>query len=429
MADEPDDQQRTLSSLRQSAGALDEAPREDLVASITDSQKQRYRFEGVLAAGGMGRIENVTDRALNRPVVRKRIHEELAQDERQTRMFVREARVTGMLSHPCVVPVHDLGVDEQGHLFYTMERVSGQTLEQMIDALPPGPIDRQKLFDLLDVVVRVCDALGFAHRSGVLHCDIKPANVMVGEFGQVYLMDWGIARFAEDEAARDPGPGGVSGTPTHMAPEQARGERLDARADLFAVGGLIYQIITRRPPFLGESLIHTLASAILCSLVHPDRVPAARGTPPALTRIVLKAMSGSTAERYATAQDLKEALVRFMRGADVFPRLTFRAGEDIITEGEPGHAAFVIESGTCEVIRSIEGKPRLIRVMEAGEVFGEMAILSPGVRTATVRALEATTLLEITADTLEGELDSMKPWMGALVRTLAQRFRERESKR
>jgi serine/threonine protein kinase len=399
----------------------------ELVRALSEAQRDRYRYEGVLATGGMGRIEAVVDRPLDRATVRKCIHDQLARSEQPARMFVREARVTGMLQHPGVVPVHDLGVDSEGYLYYTMERVEGRTLEEWLASLPPEPLDRSTLFDLLDVVVRVCDALSYAHSRGVLHCDIKPANVMVGDFGRTYLMDWGIARFIDDEERRTDGFGSPSGTPTHMAPEQARGDRFDVRTDVFAVGGLIYQIITRRSPYSSESLIHALAGAMLARYTHPDEVPLARGTPPALTRIVLEAMAPKREDRFSSVLELKDALVRFIRGVDVFPRITFAAGEDIVREGEPGDEAFVIERGTCEVHRNVDGHRKLIRIMEAGDVFGEMAILSPGPRTATVTAIEPTTLLRITSDALQSEMDSMKPWMGALVRTLAQRFRERES--
>ena len=400
-----------------------------LLAAIRDAQRDRHRSQGVIAQGGMGSIEGVHDRLLERGVVLKRIHEELERDPKQAYMFVREARVTGQLAHPSVVPVHELGADDEGHLYYTMERVEGRTLEEWVSSLPPGPLDKSVLFDLLDVVVRVCDALRYAHNAGVLHCDVKPANVMVGEFGQVYLMDWGIARSLAEEREREPGQGELTGTPAWMAPEQGRNERLDERADVFAAGALIYYILTRRAPFIAEGLIQTLVNAVLCTYPHPDAVEGVGRPPPALTRIVVRAMAAKREDRYANAGELRDALVRFMRGVDAFPRVLVGTDEDVVVEGEPGSEAYVIESGILEVHRMIDGKKTSIRLMGPGEVFGEMAVLSPGVRTATVTALEPSVVLRITAETLQAEVDSMKPWMGALVRTLAERFRERESTR
>lgn len=403
---------------------------EDLLRNIAEAQRSRHRSEGMIARGGMGTIERVHDRSLDRRVALKRIHPMLESNPSQAVMFVREARVTGQLQHPAIVPVHELGVDPEGHLYYTMERVEGRTLEEEVLALPPGGLDRSRLFDLLEVVVKVCDALAYAHSGGVLHCDVKPANVMVGSHGRVYLMDWGIARYLAEERARDPGvPGTIAGTPSWMAPEQARAEPIDERADVFAAGSLIYFILTRRPPFLAEEVVQSLLAACLCNFPHPDQVPTVGRAPAALTRIVLRAMAPRPEERFASVSELREALVRFMRGVDSFPRVSFLPGEHVVVEGEQGDEAYVIESGRCEVHREVDGRRTVIRTMGPGEVFGEMAVLSPGARTASVTALEETTLLCITAQTLQAEVDSMKPWMGALVRTLAERFREREATR
>lgn len=399
------------------------------IATLLEAQQHRYTSEGVLAQGGMGSIESIHERPLDRRLVRKTSHAFEDADGLHTTLFVREARITGQLQHPGIVPVHELGVQDGDQVYYTMDRVEGRTLEEWIRTLPAEPLDRAALFDLLDVIVRVCETLSFAHSRGVLHCDIKPANVMIGAFGQVYLMDWGIARYLADEEGRPDSGGPILGTPTHMPPEQARGGRLDVRADVFGVGTLLYHVLTRRPPYQGEGVVHTLLNAYLCEYAHPDTIPAATGTPPALTRIVVRAMAADPTQRYASVAELRDALVSFMRGVDAFPRVTLPAGHDVVREGEQGHEAYVIESGRCEVHRLVNGERTFIRAMGAGEVFGEMAILAPGPRTASVTTTEPTVLWRITAATLEAEMESMKPWMGALVRTLAERFRDRESSR
>lgn len=174
-----------------------------LVSRLTEGLADRYGPPLAVAHGGMGVVETVQDKPLARVLARKVIHEELRDQRDVVEMFLREARITGQLDHPNVVPVHDLGVSDDGGLFFTMKLVTGRTLREWITELPAdGPVERSELLDLLDVVLRVCDALAFAHSRGVLHCDIKPANVMVGEFGQVYLMDWGVARWIEEEALR-----------------------------------------------------------------------------------------------------------------------------------------------------------------------------------------------------------------------------------
>ena len=360
-------------------------------------------------------------------LARKVIHEELRDQRDVVEMFLREARITGQLDHPNVVPVHDLGVSDDGGLFFTMKLVTGRTLREWITELPAdGPVERSELLDLLDVVLRVCDALAFAHSRGVLHCDIKPANVMVGEFGQVYLMDWGVARWIEEEALRvasnEDDDERVIGTTGLMPPEQARGAPLDERADVFAVGALLYNILTRRPPFRGETGVQALTAALLCRFPTPEELMGPGVVPPALSRVILRAMSKDPEDRYPSVIELKADLQRFVRGGESFEAKVFEPGAIVVNEGDPGDEAYIIESGRCEVLRGAES----IRVMGAGEVFGEMAILSSGVRTATVRAIERSVLRRVSGKALLDELDEMKPWMGALVRRLAERFRERE---
>jgi hypothetical protein len=400
---------------------------EAILNVLSETQQARYQDERAIARGGMGEVEIVVDRTLERPTARKLLHRELQSDPRQLEMFMREARITGQLEHPNIVPVHELGVTDGRRLYFTMKLVQGRTLEERITSLPPGVIPRGELLDLIDVVVKVCDALAYAHSHGVLHCDVKPANVMVGEYGEVYLMDWGVAqsiRDAEhDEKIYEP-EGTVVGTPSHMPPEQARGEPLDARADVFAIGALVYHIVTRRPPFAGDNLVQAIAASYLCRFPHPDEVIGPGVLPAELVRIVLKAMSKELADRYPTIRELRDDLVRYIRGGESFPIVRVAAGEVIMLEGDEGDAAYIIERGRCEVTKA----GAVIRTMGVGEVFGEMAVLSPGRRTATVTALEDCELRRVTADTLRSELASMKPWMGAIVRTLADRFREREEK-
>lgn len=401
----------------------------DLVLELRASLRDRYGPPVATAYGGMGTVETVQDKPLARVLARKVMHDELSDQREVAEMFLREARITGQLDHPNVVPVHDLGADERDRLFFTMKLVTGRTLRDWIAELPQGPIPRSELLDLLDVVLRVCDALAFAHSRGVLHCDIKPSNVMVGEFGQVYLMDWGVARWIAQEAARGAeeaeSDDRVIGTTGYMPPEQARGAPLDPRADVFAVGALLYHVLTRRPPFRGETGVQALTAALLCRFPTPDELVGEGVVPPALSRIVLRAMAKDPADRYPTVADLKADLQRFVRGGESFEGIVYEAGEVVVAEGAPGNEAFIIESGRCEVSRG--GAP--IRVMGVGEVFGEMAILSSGVRTATVRAVERSVLRRVSGQALLAELDAMKPWMGALVRRLAERFREREDER
>lgn len=414
-----------------------------LLRALEGALADRLRTEGTLGAGGMARVDLVRDRALARDVVMKQLHPDLERDPRTLAMFVREARITGQLEHPNIVPIHDIGLDARRAVYFTMKRVEGRTLTAVIEALQPGPPSHDTLLDLIDVVVKVADALAFAHSRGVVHLDVKPANVMVGEFGQVYLMDWGVARRfrangdhedAGDAATSAEGDVGASGavlvgTATHMAPEQAHGltELLGPRTDVFSLGALVYHILARAAPYEAETYwvaIHRAQRA--------DRKPlreAAPWAPEALVAIVDKAMALDPADRYESMAELRQDLVAFARGGGLFATVTFEAGMHVVREGEPGDCAYIIESGTLEVVRSEGGDVRRLRTMGPGEVFGEMAILAPGPRTASVVALERATLRRVTAETLAREVESLKPWMGRIVRSLAERFREREENR
>lgn len=395
----------------------------DLLRAVRAAQKDRYHRLAERASGGMGSIHVVRDAPLARTIALKVHHDHLAARREHVEMFLREARLTGQLDHPHVVPVHDIGVDD-GRLYFAMKLVEGRTLLDWVRSFGEGFPARSELLDILDVIIKVCDALAFAHSRGVLHCDVKPANVMVGEFGQVYLMDWGVARLLEEERSRpdEDDSDNVVGTPTHMSPEQARGARLDERSDVFAVGALLYHVLTGRPPFRGDSHVQVLAQAFLCRYPAIDEVRGEGVVPPALGRIVQRAMEKEPEARQRSVGELRDELLRFVRGGESFEAMVCEAGETVVAEGDEGDTAFIIEEGSCEVLRGGER----IRVMGPGEVFGEMAILSPGVRTATVRALERSVLRKVSEAILREELASMKPWMGALVRRLADRFRERE---
>jgi eukaryotic-like serine/threonine-protein kinase len=414
-----------------------------MLAEVAKSPGERLDVEGRVAAGGMGAIDVAVDRALDRRLALKTLHPHLLPNDSAVKMFFREARLTALLDHPHIVPIYDIGVRDGENLYFAMKLVEGQSLAALIRTLPHGPLDVATLFEILEIVIKVCDALAFAHSRGVIHCDIKPSNVMVGEFGQVYLMDWGIARLASSEAspssARTRGEGRtgesatdntIIGTPGYMSPEQARGDRvlLDARSDVFLLGALLYEVLTRRPPYRGTDRGEILTAAALASFPPPRSVVGDGVVPPELERIVLRAMARAPEDRYASVVDLREELVRFMRGGEEYPKRIFPAGSVIVREGEAGDAAYIIVSGRCEIQKELPSGNESLQSIGPGDVFGEMAILSEGPRTATVVAVEDTTVLVVTAAILEQEMGALKPWMATLLKSLAARFRDVDTK-
>ena len=413
----------------------------DAVADVADAAlmmrelrrpaSERMEREGWIASGGMASVEAALDRALMRRVAKKIIHPALQSEPRAVRMFLREARVNGVLDHPNIVPVHDIGEEqtpEGPRLYFTMKLVQGQPLSAIIRALPPGRIGPTMLFNLLDIAVKVCDALAFAHSRGVVHCDVKPANVMVGDFGQVYLMDWGVARLVGQAGA--PGGSGeesaVVGTPGYMPPEQALGQResLDARADVFAIGAILYEIVARRPPYRASDRGDVVKQAQERDLPPLHEACGDDALLHSLERIVMKAMSRHRSDRHPTAMALKEDLVRFMRGGEEFPPADFTKGTYIVREGDPGDTVYILVSGKCQVLKILDGTASVMHTLGPGDVFGEMSVLSEGPRTASVLAIEDTTVLVVTRAAFDEEIAKMKPWMASVLRLLASRFRE-----
>lgn len=410
-----------------------------ILAELRRAPCDRLEIELRAASGGMGSIDIAVDRALDRRIAVKTLHPHLRSDDSAVRMFLREARLTGLLDHPHIVPVYDVGERDEDSLYFTMKLVEGQTLSALVRALPRGPIDTATLYSLLDIVTKVCDALAFAHSRGVIHCDVKANNVMVGEFGQVYLMDWGIARLVASEVAPGSAPdltragslrpsatdNSVIGTPCYMSPEQARGDRgtLDARSDVFLLGAMLYEILARRPPYSTRDRNETLALAAAGTFPSPRKVAGEVAVAPELDRIVMRAMAKDPADRYPSVSALREDLVRFMRGGAEFPRQTFEAGSFILREGEEGDAAYIVVSGRCEIRKELPTGPEILQTVGPGAVFGEMAILDAGPRTASVVAVEDTDVLVVTSAVLEQEMAALKPWMATLMKSLASRFR------
>ena len=283
---------------------------------------QRYKMGAEIARGGMGRVRVAEDMALLRQIAVKELLDPHP-DARQE--FLEEARTTAQLEHPNIVPVHDLGTaSEAGGVFLAMKRIHGRNLDEIYrdrkssgSGRPHSPDDLRTILATFD---KVCDALAFAHEKGVVHRDLKPANVMVGDFGEVLVMDWGIALVQPDsplartvDANRRDAPAdehAVVGTPAFMAPEQALGhiDETDARTDIFALGGLLYFMLTGRQPYSGRSLAEVLTAAAQHHLKSPRQVAPRRQIPKALSAIVMKAMARLPAARYATVGELQADL-------------------------------------------------------------------------------------------------------------------------
>jgi serine/threonine-protein kinase len=317
-----------------------------------------------------------------------------------------------------------------------MKVLGGTTLANVL-AKTPIPREGETLDDLLGIFVKVCDAVAFAHSRGVVHRDLKPQNVMVDTYGRVYVMDWGLARaLPGSEAARvlvsrandDPEDDG-SGTIAYMAPEQARpGWRaIGPWTDVYALGAILYEIITGTTVHVAGSIDALRALAYKGEIDPPaSRVPGG-SVSPVLARIALTATAREPQHRHARVEDLAREIERFRRGGSRFPTQTFEPGARVVTEGDAGTTAYVIERGRCVAYKTVDGRRVVLREMGPGDVFGEMAVISSRPRTATVEALEPLVVHVIERELLSEGL-ALDTWMGAFVRTLVERFREADEK-
>jgi serine/threonine protein kinase/tetratricopeptide (TPR) repeat protein len=295
----------------------------------------RYTLSRLHATGGIGRVWLARDSSLGRDVALKELHPERAGNPAMAARFLREARITGQLEHPGVVPIYEVGRRPEGQQpFYTMRFVRGRTLADAVanyqhrrEEGKAGPLE---LRELLTAVVAVCNAVAFAHSRGVLHRDLKPQNVVLGDYGEAIVLDWGLARLtgqAEDGAALSEASstaetdgtlqGQVLGTPSYMAPEQAEGrlDLLGPATDVYGLGAILYEVLTGQAPFRGND-----TSSVLRQVIH-EPPPAPRSlvpdTPRALAAVCLKALAKNPAERYARATDLAGEIQHWLAGEPV----------------------------------------------------------------------------------------------------------------
>lgn len=385
------------------------------------------RLERELGRGAMGHVHPAIDRHLLRHVALKRLDKEYADDPNYRNGFIAEAQITGQLEHPNIVPVHELSIDQHGTPFFTMKLVQGVSLTRWLETHPLGT---ERLERGLEILLKVCDAVAYAHHRGVIHRDLKPDNVMVADFGQVYLMDWGLARLtkthpASSEHADQTGP---VGTPAYMAPEQARGNptEMDERTDVFGLGALLYELVTGQLPYGKPAPARVIMlRAHLGQIVPVETATPGGGIPRRLQAIIERAIDPEPARRYPSVVELQQDLRSFLRGGFYLPRRVFQPGEIIVREGDMGDAAYMIISGRCHAFRNLGNEKESLAVMTAGEVFGEMSLLLGEPRAASVEAVEQTTALVLDQHTLIEGL-GVDGWTGALVRALAHRFRDLE---
>jgi serine/threonine-protein kinase len=419
----------------------------DLIAAEEEHYKRllerppnapKYVVKRRIASGGMGAVYDAYDAAMQRHSVVKVILPRHKKNADLIESFVREARITGQLEHPNIVPVHDIGFLDDYGIYFTMKYIRGECLVDVLDRIFMGDREYMEKYDgfaLLGMFRRVCDAVSFAHSQNVLHRDIKPHNIMVGEYGEVVLTDWGLAKKVGPqglaENLQETLAGVVKGSPAYMSPEQAMGvtQAIDKNSDIYSLGATLYHIFTFAPPFHGLDVYDSLRRARQSDYVDPSKVATRNQALPAeLADVIRKALSRDKNERYDSAEALGKDVDDIMRGKMEFSSRVFEKGEYLVRDGEPGRECYILLNGSVKVYKENEGREVLLNTLHEGDIVGEMALITNEPRSANVVALERTSALVLTHDLFARNLEKLPRWMEKTVVALADRLREGNSR-
>ncbi len=266
------------------------------------NQSTRYAYFKTIARGGKSIIQSCKDLHLSRVVCCKKLRPEFADDPGEQRRFLREARVSAALQHPNSIPTYEVGRDSRGHYFFTMKLVHGYTLRELLEVKYR---ERYDLTQLIDVLFQVAQALQYAHSHRVIHRDVKPENILVGPYGEVLLMDWGLAKvWKKDGSADEPtaaagvdpaaavssltGAGQLEGTIAYMSPEQVHKDpEIDYRTDLYSLGVVLFEVLARRTPAVGKSVEEMLEQILNVPPPRPSELTSV-AVPPSLERLALR---------------------------------------------------------------------------------------------------------------------------------------------
>jgi serine/threonine protein kinase len=290
------------------------------------NSEERYKVSNEIARGGMGSILRTEDLDLRRFVAMKVLLEPGETTEKMYERFIKEAQVTGFLEHPNIIPVHELGLDKNLRPFFTMKLIGGESLASVLNALRRNNAEYRKDYPirrLLGTFIQVCNAVSFAHSRGVIHRDLKPENVMLGEFGEVLVMDWGLAKIRDFDEILSPHnvadpddytqtqEGVVLGTPLYMPPEQAVGDiaNTDERSDVFSLGAILYEIVTGRMLYDGATVAEIINKAASVDFKPPSTTP--KGSTD-IEKICLRSIQKQKQDRYQSVGELADAVRAYL---------------------------------------------------------------------------------------------------------------------
>ncbi|NQZ58429.1 MAG: protein kinase [Lentisphaeraceae bacterium] len=415
---------------------------------LKETSEDRYRLQEQIGQGGMGKILVVEDSNLNRILAMKILDPKNSTNPRLGEAFIEEAQITGQLQHPNIIPIHDIGIlPDNGKQYYTMKLVEGESLQEIIDALKLQDPAYQRTYTmhaLLTIFRKVCDALAYAHSIGIIHRDIKPANIMVGKFGEVLVLDWGLAKYKsteginevnvvdEDTVELESGhissslmtmAGTIKGSLAYISPEQAMAdnESIDHQSDIFLLGATLYHMLTLQPPYSGRDIVDVITKAEDAQFTHPNDTEHGSLIPEALVNILMKSMTVDKKERFQSVADLIEKIDDYLEARNVSEMRYYKVGEILIEDEDLGDDTYILVDGAVEVICNIDGKLTVLDTLSKGAVFGELAPLTHDVRSATIKATEKCCVMVISKQLMFDEIRKLPPWLEKIIFTLASK--------
>ncbi len=305
----------------------------DFPAVMKPREGNKYNYRKTIGRGGMKMVLQVYDNDTLRDVAMALLPDVSIRSKRELEQFLKEARITASLEHPNIVPVHDIGVDSAGSPFFTMKLLSGETLASVLKKLSVGDPETLKAYSfegLMRIYLRICNGIAFAHSKGVIHLDLKPENIQIGEFGEVLIMDWGLARKIRPQPlsktsspqatqrmkSLSPMDEEVKGTPGYMAPEQIEGKNRNCSyyTDIYALGGILYAMVTFHDPVKHGDIRQMLRDTLAGNIERPSRRVNGREIPYGIEAVILKAMSLDPKDRYYSVRELSDEVVSFIDG-------------------------------------------------------------------------------------------------------------------
>jgi len=398
----------------------------DLAAPTTDL-RERYLELDELGVGASGRVTRSWDRKLRRQVARKAL---LSGKGAQRPMLLQEARLLAWLDHPGAVPVYDIDAGDEG-ASYTMRVLDGQTLRERMES--EGQLGVQESVRILR---RIGETMANAHAKGVLHLDLKPANLMLMPFGHVCILDWGVARFhdldayrrylhrfGEEESPVEAGyttSEGYAGTPAYMPVEQAVGENVGPASDIFAAGTMLYEMLVGRLPFeinKGKSVFAKLRGNVPALNTYRADIPER------LDALCMRMLSPIVSDR---PHDFTQVLAELdaLYSVDIAQERQLQAGEVLFREGETGVEAYQILEGVVAITVEGTSGPTEIARRTVGDLIGEMAVVLEAPRSATVTAVEATRVAVVTGEVITAAMEGSNPLLARMLRSLSARLRQ-----